>query len=227
MSGSQHETPLDLWPQKMFLQKKKEEGIKITNGWTRWRRSKLTVNRYSSQTTHQSIGILYHDKAEICFPTWMIPGLKPTKSRPPLPNTQPVSSSPPCLCPLPQHPLHLLTQAVSKVPHEVQVTQELHLLLAQRIPTGPRSNMPRVSHVLCHKWVEVGWGVWMRRSGALDAFAQGDASRLPIQGSTIHHGPKLRRTIWSYRSGTNEKIHLKCQEGVQGGAGEGTCAFVF
>lgn len=63
----------------------------------------------------------------------------------------------------------------------------------------------------------------MRRSGALDAFAQGDASRLPIQGSTIHHGPKLRRTIWSYRSGTDEKIHLKCTEEVQGGGGEGTC----
>lgn len=63
----------------------------------------------------------------------------------------------------------------------------------------------------------------MRRSGALDAFAQGDASCLPIQGSTIHHGPKLRRTIWSYRSGTDEKIHLKCPEGVQGGGGEGTC----
>lgn len=155
MSGSQHETALDLWPQKMFLQKKKEEGIKITNGWTRWRRSKLIVNRYSSQTTHESIGILYHDKAEICFPTWMIPGLKPTRSRPPLPNTQPVSSSPPCLCPLPQHPLHLLTQAVSKVPHEVQVTQELHLLLAQRIPTG--AEVQHAKSITC-SLSQMSWG---------------------------------------------------------------------
>lgn len=30
----------------------------------------------------------------------------------------------------------------------------------------------------------------------------------------------------SYRSGTDDKVHLKCQEGVQGGGGEGTCAFV-
>lgn len=159
----------------------------------------------------------------------MIPELQPVRSRPPLPNTQPASCSAPCLSPLPQHPLHLLTQAVSKAPH--WSTGDPGTPPPARAPPnshrGPRGPPCQEYHMLFRQmsWEgqQFGRGLgvegWMRRSGARDAFARGDASRLSIQA--IHRDPKLRRRLGCYRIGTDDKMHLKCQEGVQRGGGQG------
>lgn len=57
----------------------------------------------------------------------------------------------------------------------------------------------------------------MRRPHSLYASARGgDASRLSIQGLTIHSAlQSTGERLWCYRIHSDEKIHLKCQAGAQ------------